>query len=191
MAKPAEVPHDSGVAPSASELTPPAVDLELLAADIASTADLAASNENTAQASLFTCMLVSALDSIARKNLDYSACGRGELFETEAFPFVAALEHNWTLIRGEVARLMMHKSFAVFQEANADPLTVAQDRGWRTAPLLSYGLRSEALIAQCPETWRLLQGVPGLVGAMFSLLEPGRYLPPHRGPYNGCCGAPV
>src|SRR5204863_5442246 len=26
---------------------------------------------------------------------------------------------------------------------------------------------------------------PGLVGAMFSILEPGKFLPPHRGPYNG------
>jgi len=74
---------------------------------------------------------------------------------------------------------------AAFQEANADALAIARDRGWRTAPLLAYGSRVDALIAQCPETWRLLQGVPGLVGAMFSVLEPGRFLPPHRGPYNG------
>lgn len=197
--KPAEVPHDSGVAPSAADFAPPAVDLELLAADIglpaagiglpaaglASTADLAPSNENTAQASLITRKMMAALDWIARKNIDYSACGRGEFFETEAFPFAAVLEHNWTLIRGEVARLMMRKDFAAFSETDADPLAAAQDRSWRTAPLLSYGLRSEALIAQCPETWRLLQGVPGLVGAMFSVLEPGKFLPPHRGPYNG------
>jgi aspartyl/asparaginyl beta-hydroxylase (cupin superfamily) len=166
-------------------MTPPAVDLELLAADIASSAELVASNENAAAAGVITRNMMAALGWIARKNADYSACGRGEFFATEDFPFVAALEHSWTLIRGEVARLMMSKDFAAFAEAGADPLTVAQDRGWRTAPLLSYGLRSEALIAQCPETWRLLQGVPGLVGAMFSVLEPGRFLPPHRGPYNG------
>jgi beta-hydroxylase len=80
---------------------------------------------------------------------------------------------------------MMRGDLSAFHEASADALTLAQDRGWRNAPLLSYGFRSESLIAQCPETWRLLQGVPGLVGAMFSVLEPGRFLPPHRGPYNG------
>jgi beta-hydroxylase len=89
------------------------------------------------------------------------------------------------LIRGEVARLMMRKDSSAFREMTGDDLTLAQDRGWRTAPLLSYGFRDGALIAQCPETWRLLQNVPGLVGAMFSILEPGRFLPPHRGPYNG------
>ena len=176
---PAKVPNDSGVAPAAADLASPAVDLELLAAD------LAASNENIATAGAVTRHMMAALGFIARRNALASACGDGEFFATEDFPFAAVLEHNWTLIRGEVARLMMRKDFAAFTEAAADPLTLAQDRGWRTAPLLSYGLRSEALIAQCPQTWRLLQGVPGLIGAMFSVLEPGRFLPPHRGPYNG------
>lgn len=172
MAEPAEVvPRDSSIEPPAADVAPPV--------------DLVASNENYAEAGPITRMVMAALDWIARRNLDYSACGRGEFFEADAFPFVATLEHNWTLIRGELARLMMRRDLAAFREASADALTVAQDRGWRTAPLLTYGLRSEAVIAECPETWRLLQGVPGLAGAMFSVLEPGRFLPPHRGPYNG------
>ena len=40
-------------------------------------------------------------------------------------------------------------------------------------------------IAQCPETWRILQKIPGMKSAMFSIFEPGKHLPPHRGPYNG------
>lgn len=171
MAKPQEVPHDS--------------ELDVVAPSEAPSLDVVASNENTARTSFITRKLVAALDWIARQNLAYSTCGNSELFDPDAFPFVAGLEHNWTLIRGEVARLMMRKDVAAFAELGGDPLTLAQDRGWRTAQLLSYGFRSEGLIAQCPETWRLLQNVPGLVGAMFSVLEPGRFLPPHRGPYNG------
>ena len=171
MAKPQEVSQDPGLEPPAAELASPA--------------ELVASNENTLAAGFITRKLIAALDWIARKNLAYSACGGGEFFDPEDFAFVAVLEHNWTLIRGEIARLMMRGDLAAFQEISADALTAAQDRGRRTAPLVSYGFRSEALIAQCPETWRLLQGVPGLVGAMFSVLEPGCFLPPHRGPYNG------
>ncbi len=171
MANPLEVSQDPGLEPPAAEVTPPA--------------QLVASNENFAEAGFVSRKLMKALDWIAQKNLACSACGYGEFFAPDDFPFVATLEHNWSLIRGEVARLMMRKDLAAFIETSADPLTVALDRGWRTAPLLTYGFRSEHLIAQCPETWRLLQGVPGLVSAMFSLLEPGRFLPPHRGPYNG------
>ena len=36
-----------------------------------------------------------------------------------------------------------------------------------------------------PETWRICQKIPGLITVMFSILEPGKHLPPHRGPYNG------
>ena len=35
------------------------------------------------------------------------------------------------------------------------------------------------------ETWRIVQRVPGLKTAMFSIFEPGKHLPKHRGPYNG------
>ena len=161
-----------------SDIVPPVLDL-------APPAELVASNENIAEPGFVTRRIMAVLGWIARKNLKYSACGRGEFFEPNVFPFVTALEQNWALIRGEVARLMMRGDLAAFQEVNADALTIALDRGWRTAPLLAYGFRSDALIAECPETWRLLQSVPGLVGAMFSALEPGRFLPPHRGPYNG------
>ena len=177
MAKPQEASQDQEVSQDPG-LEPPV-------AELASPAELVPSNENTVAAGFISRKLMAALDWIARKNLAYSACGGGEFFDPDDFAFVETLEHNWTLIRGEVARLMMRGDLAAFQEISADALTVALDCGWRTAPLVSYRLRSEALIAQCPETWRLLQGVPGLVGAMFSVLEPGRFLPPHRGPYNG------
>ena len=177
MAKPQEASQDQEVSQDPG-LEPPA-------AELASPAEPVPSNENTVAAGFLTRKLMAALDWIARKNLAYSACDGGEFFDPDDFAFVAGLEHNWTLIRSELARLMMRGDLAAFQEISADALTVALDRGWRTAPLVSYRLRSEALVAQCPETWRLLQGVPGLVGAMFSVLEPGRFLPPHRGPYNG------
>jgi aspartyl/asparaginyl beta-hydroxylase (cupin superfamily) len=35
------------------------------------------------------------------------------------------------------------------------------------------------------QTWRIVQKTPGLKTAMFSIFEPGKRLPPHRGRYNG------
>jgi transposase-like protein len=40
-------------------------------------------------------------------------------------------------------------------------------------------------IALCPQTWRIVQKIPGVTTVMFSVFEPGKRLPPHRGPYNG------
>jgi len=94
VAEPAEVvPHDSSVEPPVPR--------------IAAAVDLVASNENSAEPGLLTRKAVAVLGWISRKNLNCSLCGCDEFFEPQAFPFVAALEHNWTLIRGEVAGLMM------------------------------------------------------------------------------------
>jgi len=51
--------------------------------------------------------------------------------------------------------------------------------------LLGYGIRSEKNLQSCPATARSLQKIPGIRTAFFSILEPGKRLPPHRGPYNG------
>ena len=56
---------------------------------------------------------------------------------------------------------------------------------WKIFPLIAYGIRSQPNIDLCPQTWRIVQTIPGLTTAMFSILEPGKRLPPHRGPYNG------
>jgi ornithine lipid ester-linked acyl 2-hydroxylase len=72
-----------------------------------------------------------------------------------------------------------------FHEISADVATISTDRSWKTFLLCGYGLRSEANIALCPRTWAVCRRIPGLITAMFSILEPGKHLPPHRGPYNG------
>src|SRR3546814_9573884 len=37
----------------------------------------------------------------------------------------------------------------------------------------------------CPQTTRLLKQIPGASTAFFSILAPGKKMPPHRGAYNG------
>ena len=39
--------------------------------------------------------------------------------------------------------------------------------------------------ARCPETMKALGKIPGLSTAFFSILSPGKHIPPHRGAYNG------
>ncbi len=107
-----------------------------------------------------------------------------------------SLEHPTT--RFDVAPAGLEQTFgttgiAPMQRASAvtrffmstDVATISRDRGWKTFMLIGFGLRSEANIRECPETWRIAQKIPGLKTAMFSIFEPGKHLPPHRGPYNG------
>ena len=59
------------------------------------------------------------------------------------------------------------------------------DTRWKTFFLLGFGVKSEQNIKACPNTWAAVQKIPGLTTAMFSIFEPGKHLPAHRGPYNG------
>jgi aspartyl/asparaginyl beta-hydroxylase (cupin superfamily) len=127
---------------------------------------------------------MNAVQWAERRNSANAVHGNPSTYDSRVFPWVAELESNWTTIRGELAQLMMRRDALVSPAQRASP-TIGQDRGWTTFTLSSYFRRNERNIEQCPETWRLVQGVPGLVSVMFSVLEPGARLPAHHGPYNG------
>jgi ornithine lipid ester-linked acyl 2-hydroxylase len=127
---------------------------------------------------------MNAVQWAERKNRAGAVHGNPSTYDSRIFPWAADLEAGWTTIRGELAQLMMRRDALIAQGDRSSP-TVGADRGWTTFVLADYFRRFERNIEQCPETWRLVQRVPGLVGAMFSLLEPGQRLPAHYGPYNG------
>ncbi|MDR6292277.1 MULTISPECIES: aspartyl/asparaginyl beta-hydroxylase domain-containing protein [Inquilinus] len=121
-----------------------------------------------------------------RLNLRYSKVGNPPVYDNATFPWVAEIEREWHLIRSELDRVLLRQSeLPSFQEIASDVKTISKDNHWKTFFLTGYGVSSDRNIAQCPETWRIVQKIPGLKTAMFSIFEPGKHLAPHRGPYNG------
>jgi beta-hydroxylase len=59
------------------------------------------------------------------------------------------------------------------------------DDGWKTYFLYAFGYKSESNCRRCPETARLLEQIPGLKTAFFSILAPNKHIPRHRGAYKG------
>ena len=72
-----------------------------------------------------------------------------------------------------------------FQDISPVQASLTEGEQWKTFFLYAYGREIPANCAQCPETLRLLQCIPGMTTAMFSILAPGKHIPAHRGPYNG------
>jgi beta-hydroxylase len=62
---------------------------------------------------------------------------------------------------------------------------VTTDDRWKTFWLRGYGRDIPRNRARCPETSRLLEGIPGLTTAMFSILRGPKRIAPHCGPYAG------
>lgn len=123
---------------------------------------------------------------VERLNLKLARLGNPCVYDRAAFPWAAGVEREWRVIRGELDRVLLRKAeLPNVQEITADAAALSRDAGWKIFPLVAYGIRSQPNIDLCPETWRIVQAIPGLTTVMFSILEPGKRIPPHRGPYNG------
>ncbi len=107
-------------------------------------------------------------------------------YEPSDFPWVAPLETDWKKIRAELdALLAFTDALPNFQDISTDQYNLTDDDRWKTYFFYGYGFRSDANCARCPETTRLVEAIPGMETAMFSILAPGKRIPPHDGPYKG------
>ena len=139
-----------------------------------------------ARPSLVTRIFMRVIAFVERLNLTCSKVGNPPIYDNAVFPWTREVEREWRAIRAELERVLMRKDdLPGFHEISSDVSTISQDRGWKTFILAGYGFKSDANIKLCPDTWRVCQKIPGLITVMFSILEPGKHLPPHRGPYNG------
>jgi ornithine lipid ester-linked acyl 2-hydroxylase len=115
-----------------------------------------------------------------------SRVGDRPFFQTAAFPWTGTVESFYPAIRGEMLELLKRAApIPGFEQISTDQTRLSNDRRWKTFFFLGYGERFEDNIARCPATWAALKHVPGLTTAFFSVLEPGKRLPAHRGPYKG------
>jgi beta-hydroxylase len=136
--------------------------------------------------SLVTRVFMHVVAFVERLNLACSSVGNPPVYNNAVFPWAAEIVREWRAIRGELDHVLTRKEeLPGFHEISADVGTISTDRGWKTFLLCGYGFRSSANIKACSQTWRICQKIPGLITVMFSILEPGKHLPPHRGPYNG------
>jgi beta-hydroxylase len=107
-------------------------------------------------------------------------------YDPAEFPWVRELEANWKSIRAELDRVLAHRdALPNFQEISTDQYSLTDDDRWKTYFFWGYGFRSDANCARCPETARLVETIPGMETAMFSILAPHKRIPPHTGPYKG------
>ncbi|MBI2717817.1 MAG: aspartyl/asparaginyl beta-hydroxylase domain-containing protein [Rhizobiales bacterium] len=121
-----------------------------------------------------------------RLNLRFARLGNPPVYDNLVFPWTEAIERAYPAIRAELDRLLVRKAdLPNFQDISSDVKVLSTDNGWKTFFLAGFGKPSSRNIALCPRTWEAARQIPGLKTAMFSIFEPGKHLPPHRGPYNG------
>ena len=127
-------------------------------------------------------MLVPVERFIGRRSL----VGDATFFPLERFPWVKHVEENWTVIREELERVLEdHEGLANFQDISKDQIEITDDDRWKTFFLYGYGFKAKLGVEMCPRTAALMEQIPGMKTAMFSILSPRNHILDHRGPYKG------
>ena len=101
--------------------------------------------------------------------------------EPRVFPFTAPLEASWQTLRRELDQVR-REDVPTFHQISPDQSRISKGDNWKTFTFYVMGHRVDDNCAQCPETAALLDRMPGLQNAFFSILAPRYHIPPHCGP---------
>jgi len=116
----------------------------------------------------------------------HSPHGDPGVYDPAQFAWIPALSSCWTEIAQEYRQLLQAaEPIPPFHEISPEQLPITADALWRTFVLYAYGVEAKRNCELCPHTVQAVRAIPGMQTAMFSILEPGKRLPPHRGPYKG------
>jgi beta-hydroxylase len=98
------------------------------------------------------------------------------------YPFLTPVEASWTTIRAELDRLLEDRErLPAFHQISPDQRKISRQDRWKVFILYGFGVPSRRNCARCPETAKLLQRIPNLQSAWFSILAPEYHIKRHRG----------
>lgn len=127
-----------------------------------------------------------ALWSLEKIIASTSKVDNSPFFESDLFGWCEKLENHQPVIREELNGILEHlDQVPNFQQISEDQKSITRDDKWKTYFFYGFGYKAEQNCARCPETTRLIEQIPGMKTAFFSILAPGKHIPEHRGLYKG------
>lgn len=108
------------------------------------------------------------------------------VLDVRDFAWTRALRAEWEAIRDEARAVALADNAAPsLATISPDHRAIAEVDKWRSFFLYGYGYPIDDNLARCPRTKALIEGIPGLNSAFFSILAPGTHIPDHRGVTKG------
>ena len=98
------------------------------------------------------------------------------------------LDNNWKLIRDEV-KSVLSKGLIIPRYHEVDPanykISFSEGPAWKTIIIKGFSGWFENNCKMLPKTTNLLRRYPTVSSAIISIIEPGCYIPPHKGKFKG------
>lgn len=121
---------------------------------------------------------------IDRLILRHSLVPNHPIIDKGFFPWIADLERHWEEIRTEAVRIRT-EDIPSLGDISFDHGRIAADRRWKSFFLHGYGYRMGKNCDRAPFTTALIEKIPGLVTANFSVMAAGGHIPRHWGMTKG------
>lgn len=100
------------------------------------------------------------------------------------FPRHYLLKDNWQVISKEVDYIYRNYQLPKMHELSSE-FNKISDNKWSVFVLKWYSDPSDKNCELAPYTCNILKQLPEIRACMFSIIGPGNYIPPHKGPYKG------
>lgn len=106
----------------------------------------------------------------------------------EHFEHASVIKDHWKMIRDEVEQLLKTdiRVPTLDEVDNVQALFAKRDGiPWRTYFIKAFDNWVPRNCSKVPNTYGLLKNMPEVITAMFSIMEPGKHIPGHRGTFKG------
>lgn len=103
------------------------------------------------------------------------------------FPVGLELESQWEKIKEEGYQLYQsipNKEINYLDNYHID-LKEENKLNWTTIPLRLFGQDTTKYFDYCPTLSNILKEHPEIISCLYSIMEPGKIITPHHGPYDG------
>ncbi len=111
-----------------------------------------------------------------------SLVGNQPVLDPALFPWIASLEARLPEIQRELLAVLRElPDVPALASISPDHRRIAPPGKWKSFFLYGYGYRADENCRRCPLTAGLVEQIPGLNSAFFSILTPGAHIRRHRG----------
>ncbi len=111
-----------------------------------------------------------------------SKISNAPVLDPNTFEWSGPIAKRWRTVRDEALAICRNKdAIPPLRDISRDHRGIVDNDTWRSFFLVGYGHRQEANMARTPRTTELIEHIPGLNSAFFSILDPGSVITPHRG----------
>ncbi len=105
------------------------------------------------------------------------------------FPQLSIIEQNFEIIKSEYENVNKHFEIPSYHEVDQRNYAISgkveSNLKWKVFLLYYSGETPELAKELCPKICELIKDIPNAYKVFFSVLEPGKSIPAHHGPYRG------